>query len=390
MKVRAARPGTRPGSSRSSSASRASFTSRSRFRHSRSIQIGQDARQTLVQRSGPNPLGNRLRIDRQEQAGRQGPHLGIVQPQCDPIKRRRLPLAVQVVARLENRTQRGVANRGDRNPGDQPADHTGFVQDDLEQFAVGGIEVPGPDRHGDRSRRLGRAGMAAEATPRRPESRAGRAAAPDAGRPAQIPQPAIERLDGNAEPLRERVECLGQPSRQARPGGPRGAGRGSPSTHSAARRESSSESRSNRASARSIANASGSTARSTRRGRPRPPPAGGSRKGRGSRAGSGPGRPRRAPGTVPATGRPPSGPPRRRRRPGRRGRPAAARAATWSSPRAVPSVPTKLASPAWCAAITSVYPSTTATQPAGSAPPGGRDRRRRGSGVSGTPPFRDY
>ena len=40
---------------------------------------------------------------------------------------------------------------------------------------------------------------------------------------------------------------------------------------------------------------------------------------------------------------------------------------TWSSPRAVPRVPTTLQSPTWCAAITSVYPSTTATQPASRA-----------------------
>ena len=80
----------------------------------------------------------------------------------DPIEGRRLPLAVQVVAGLEDRPQRGVADRGDRHPGDQPADHAGLVQDDLDQFAVDRVEVGRPDRRGGGAvgGRLGRRGSA--------------------------------------------------------------------------------------------------------------------------------------------------------------------------------------------------------------------------------------
>ncbi len=59
---------------------------------------------------------------------------------------RRLPLALEVVAGLQDRPQRGVAQRRDADARDQPCDGGRLVQDDLDQFEVVRVEFALPDR----------------------------------------------------------------------------------------------------------------------------------------------------------------------------------------------------------------------------------------------------
>ena len=56
----------------------------------------------------------------------------------------RLPLAVEVVAGLEDRPQGGVPQRGGGDPGDEVRDRAGLAEHHLDQFAVDRIEVREP------------------------------------------------------------------------------------------------------------------------------------------------------------------------------------------------------------------------------------------------------
>ena len=82
-------------------------------------QRGEHALQAVLPGSGTHLLGQGGRIDRQESARPPGHGPGVVEPEHDILASGRLPLAVQVVAGLEDRPQRGVAQRGDGDPRDQ-------------------------------------------------------------------------------------------------------------------------------------------------------------------------------------------------------------------------------------------------------------------------------
>ena len=274
-------------------------------------------------------------------------------------RRGRLAFAVQVVAGLQDRPQRGVAQRGGRDPGHQAGRPRWARSATIcDQFAVDRVEVARAGSAADRA--AARRGPHRPATSRRPGWPG--AAVPAAARlPVRAARSSrcsrrLERFDRHPEPCEPGVSSdLGQldvrPEPMVRPG-PR-----EDPQHPLGRLPRALdrvEVEPDRRPARG-AKASGSTARSTS-----------------SRNALGPFVQEEVAGVeVRGQGQHPhvqlvaqeelqgpvgrrSGRPRRRRRPGTTRSASRRRRRTWSSPRAVPRVPTTLPSPTWCAAITSV------------------------------------
>ena len=280
--------------------------------------------------------------------------LGVVEPQGDPLEGRRFPLAVQVVAGLRGSPAAG--RRGSRRP--PPGRPAG-----PRRAARSGRSGPVRDRSG-RAPRDGSASSARrerwppDPVRARPVVPAGAGAvglsARTAGGALQFLEPAVEGRDGDPEPLRERVEGLGHLDVQPRGVRPRDAAEDRQDPFGGEPRV---------LERVEVEPRLGPGDREAQRvDRPidqvaeRVGPLPGQEVARveAVRASLAPGRRSRGPGRVPGPDRrpiwPASSPSKTRttRSASRR------RACTWSSPSAVPRVPTTLGSPAWWAAMTSV------------------------------------
>ena len=103
------------------------------------------------QGAGRTPSGKGCRIGRAQgglrnQVDDQAANRPVIDPDHEVFVTRRLPLALQVVAGLEDRPQRSVSQGRDADARDQPCDRGRLVQDDPDQLQVGRVEVALPDR----------------------------------------------------------------------------------------------------------------------------------------------------------------------------------------------------------------------------------------------------
>ncbi len=166
-------------------------------------------------RSGNGAGSGVLRRVLRHQVGRQPADRRVVEAEHDVFVARRLPLALQVVARLEDRPQRSVLQGRNGDPMNQPCElrparsrQSGSVRGRSDRGRPGGSGRRGCVRampHRRLPMAADPAGTGVAGLPRRRR------------RAAQLPQQPLQRLERHPQPVRQRVENLGLLEFQAVP-----------------------------------------------------------------------------------------------------------------------------------------------------------------------------